>query len=69
MHTCSNYLCINPDHLVLATRQDVTDLISKNGRSGLGKKTFRPCKHCKKVYSTAMLARWHDDKCKNKPLA
>lgn len=72
MHLCESYDCVNPAHLDMATRKDVTQLMIQRGKSnyfgGQGRgMTYRCCKHCGLFTSIAMLGRWHDDKCKKKP--
>ena len=69
MHTCSNYGCINPDHLVLATRQDVIDLMVSKDRHRSGLMRYKCCDHCGLFSSLGMIARWHDANCKKKPNA
>lgn len=32
LHTCSNMACCNPDHLIVGTREDMTEIMRKNRR-------------------------------------
>ena len=70
MHLCESYDCVNPNHLNMATRKDVSALMIKRGKnkffgSNLGMK-YKCCNHCNMFSSIAMIARWHDDNCKLK---
>lgn len=79
MHLCGNRHCVNPNHLQLASRKDVSELCIKTGKSmffgvpygvppRLGKKSPRAiCSVCGNEHATNVLKRWHDDKCKHKP--
>lgn len=71
MHLCESYDCVNPNHLDMATRKDVSDLMKKRGRNNYfnGSMKYRCCNHCGLFTSVAMLSRWHDDNCKQKPKA
>ena len=72
MHTCESYDCINPNHLVMSTRQAVSKLIHIRGKNeGFNKHNmhYGCCKHCNIFTSVAMIGRWHNDNCKNKPVA
>lgn len=80
LHTCGNRECVNPNHLKLGTRQDVTDDIVARGNamfwgsvpgqpggSRLGKKNPRMiCPHCNRDIATNVFKRYHDDNCKHK---
>ena len=64
-HTCSNYICINPAHLVTGLRKDVTDyMILQGNDNSFGGNAIESCKHCNKSMKRNLLKRWHDDKCK-----
>lgn len=75
MHLCGNYDCVNPAHLDMATRKDVTNLLISKGYTnffgGMTMKGFKhpkyKCEHCNKEYARNMLNKWHNDNCKNKP--
>ena len=72
MHTCTSYDCVNPDHLTMTTRKQVSSLMKQRGRiTGFGATgpLYGNCKYCGLHASTAMLARWHNNKCKKKPIA
>lgn len=80
LHTCTNKDCVNPNHLKLGTRQDVTDDIiargnalfwgsvpGKPGGARLGMKNPRLiCPHCNRDIATNVFKRYHDDNCKHK---
>lgn len=69
IHSCFNYLCINPDHLSIGTRKDVTRHMMKHDRQDFyGSRSRYKCMYCDTVTTKAMLHRWHNDKCKNNPI-
>jgi len=64
-HTCSNYICINPAHLVVGRRQDVSDYMYQQGNdNAYGGNPIDSCKHCNRSMNRNLLKRWHNDKCK-----
>ena len=77
-HTCTTKTCINPNHLIIGTRQDITNTIMARGTqrfwgstathpARLGKKQPTAiCVYCGKTCATHLLNRWHNDNCKHK---
>lgn len=67
-HGCDNYLCVNPDHLKLMTRQNIfKDKMSrgvKYGRDFGFKHPIKKCEHCDYVGPVTSIGRNHNDKCK-----
>jgi len=71
MHTCDNTVCVNPDHLRVGTiRDNMQDMISKGrrvkGMMGV-KHPITTCVHCGISRPINMIAKYHDDRCPNKP--
>lgn len=75
MHLCESYDCVNPAHLDMATRKDVTDLMKVRGKANYFGGTTRlgciqpkmKCVHCNRMIANNLIDRWHNDNCKNKP--
>jgi len=70
LHTCESYDCCNPAHLEMGTRQDVTDLMYKRGKSkffGSKQNTSYSCVHCGLTSTAGLISRWHNNNCKHKP--
>ena len=64
-HTCSNYICCNPNHLVTGLRKDVTDYMYLQGHgNAYGGNLPETCVHCNKTMGRNMIKRWHDKNCK-----
>jgi hypothetical protein len=73
-HTCYNYRCVNPNHLYPAHKQEIVDKMVSNNRYDKRPKRTGPhkrdvCKHCGTEMAINTLARYHNDNCKNKPIA
>ena len=67
-HTCSNYTCCNPQHLVTGLRKDVTQhMYNKGNQNAYGGNPLRTCIHCNATMGKNMLSRWHNNNCKHKP--
>ena len=67
-HTCSNYTCCNPAHLVVGLRQDVTHYMYKQGHNNsYGGNPVATCKYCTATMKYNLLNRWHNNNCKHKP--
>lgn len=71
-HTCYNYICVNPDHLYPATRQNIVDNMVANDRHNKSPRRTGPvnrtvCPHCGVEGPVTTHAVWHMDKCKHKP--
>ena len=71
MHTCDNTVCVNPDHLRVGTiRDNMQDMISKGrrvkGMMGV-KHPITTCVHCGISRPINMIAKYHGDRCPNKP--
>jgi hypothetical protein len=80
IHSCGNYDCVNPSHLFLGSRKDLTNhMISqgrqkffggKGGKNRLGMKQPKTeCPHCGETIANNVFERWHADNCKQKPVA
>ena len=68
LHNCDNPKCCNPNHLRLGTHKDNTHDMIRRGRTNFfGVQDLKPCRVCGAMASPAMLARWHNDKCKHVP--
>lgn len=69
-HECDNILCVNPNHLWIGSLTENTqDMIAKGRHNLFGSKNKIKCKYCDIKTSSAMLSRWHNEKCRHKPLA
>jgi hypothetical protein len=70
-HTCDNYHCVNPDHLKIGEIGDKVKEVTKKGKVGASwsnPKFWRTCEHCGLVAHSGVIARLHNDKCKQKPV-
>ena len=69
-HTCSNYHCVNPNHLHVGTMHDKGQASSKRGTAGthwIDPKYHKTCEHCGYTGSPAVIGRRHGNNCKHKP--
>jgi hypothetical protein len=67
-HTCSNYTCCNPKHLVTGLRKDITTHMYNQGHANAyGGNPQGTCPHCNMTMVKNMLHRWHNNNCKHKP--
>jgi len=69
LHTCRNYLCVNPKHLLVGDMEDKVKLVIAKGsqkvpRGPLPKST---CKYCGTHTFVNSIGRFHNEKCKHKP--
>lgn len=67
-HTCDNYSCVNPKHLQVGTIMDKAKIASDKGRLGTfwsDPKYHRKCNSCGTVASPAVIAHYHNKKCKH----
>jgi hypothetical protein len=81
MHSCDNPICCNPSHLSVGTMKDnMHDMIKKNRHKPFGgalaqrgmtgkKQPTTLCKYCNQQIPNNVYARFHNDKCKQKPYA
>lgn len=75
LHTCNNYKCINPAHMKVGTRKDLSEAMIISGRHNFFGGTTRKghvtpklkCVHCDRMIAKNLIDRWHNDNCKNKP--
>jgi hypothetical protein len=78
LHSCNNYLCVNPNHLRIGDRKDLTAQLIDNGRQKFWGGTDRKprlgqkqpttnCPHCGRDIANHLFGRWHGDNCKQKP--
>lgn len=73
-HTCYNYRCVNPAHLYASNRMGVVNNMNTNKRYSTVPRRTGPinkgtCEHCGTIMAVTLLARYHNDNCKNKPIA
>ena len=69
-HTCSNYDCVNPEHLRVGTKKDKVNYMVDKGMAGLvwkDPKYHKTCPHCGYHGSPAVIGQFHNDRCKKKP--
>lgn len=69
-HTCGNYHCVNPDHLLIGDINDKVKEAKKRGKAGnswTNPKYRLKCVHCGVESHSGVIARLHNDKCKQKP--
>jgi hypothetical protein len=69
IHTCRNYLCVNPKHLLVGDMQDKKRLLVEKGSQKVPRKKVakKTCVHCGTTAFNHIIARVHNDKCKQKP--
>ena len=74
IHTCEKYDCVNPDHLFLGTRKDLTTEMIRKGKhkfwGGSRKGIPLPksqCPHCQRFIANNLYERHHNHNCKSKP--
>lgn len=80
IHSCNNYDCVNPGHLFLGSRKDLTAEMIRKGnqhffgdkggknRKGIPQPTTQ-CPHCGRHIGNNVYSRWHGDNCIHKPKA
>jgi len=73
-HTCYNYRCVNPAHLYEGNRNKIVKNMVANARHSrephrTGPHKRKNCIHCGTEMAVNLIDRYHNDNCKNKPLA
>lgn len=69
-HTCGVYNCVNPQHLLVGSKRDRTQMMLKRGNAGrgmLGKKhKLVHCVHCNRDIPAPTYGLHHGDRCQSK---
>jgi hypothetical protein len=65
-HSCSNYICCNPAHLLAGTRMNLREhTTQKQHKNSWNGNPIGNCTNCNRAMAYNMLQRWHNGNCKH----